>query len=124
MNPVNSTISTVSALSDLGGNSWVITVIVFLGIIFTIFFVSKNFRQFIYGAFITIILYGIYSLSRWIGVSTSNQNFEPIKWAGYIAGFILLSILVGKIFDKTGLADKFENSIDPPIVEDKNKEIK
>jgi hypothetical protein len=83
-----------------GGGGWFITFVVFVLVIVTIFLLSKNFRQFICGAVVTGLLFGVYSFSRWVGKSAEVGDFNPLKWVGIVGGFIVVSIIVGRLLDK------------------------
>jgi len=93
-------------------NSWLITIIVFFAVLFTIFFLSKNFRRFLYGAVVTGFLLIVYHFSRWIGLSTVRGDIGPVKWTGYVIGFILVSILLGKFVQKTKFVKNLEKKLE------------
>jgi len=90
---------------------WLITLGIFVLTLVIIFLLSKNFRQFIYGAIISTILLLNYKLSRWIGVSTVENNFAPLKWTGYITGFIVVSIIIGRLVQKLGFIKNLERTL-------------
>ena len=112
LNATSSAMSGVS-LGSLADNSWLITLGVFAGILFLIFILSKNFRQFIYGAVVSGFLIIVYKVSRWIGVATSiEHNYSPIKIFLAIGVFIILSIVIGKILAKLPYIKKIEKEWD------------
>jgi hypothetical protein len=90
---------------------WIITIAIFFSVFLIIFFLSKNIRQFIYGAVVSIVLILVYKFSRWVGTSTVKNNFKPIKWFGYISGFIILSIIIGNFLLKIDWIKKFEKKL-------------
>jgi hypothetical protein len=89
-------------------SSWLITVMVFIVVLLVIFILSKNFRRFLYGAVITGFLLADYHFSRWIGSSALKGDVEPLKWVGYVIGFILISVIIGKFVQKTKFIRKIE----------------
>jgi hypothetical protein len=104
--------ATTSALSSMGGGfSWVLTILIFLGILLTLLLFSKNIRQFFYGAIVSGSLTGIYFLSHWIGFSATKNNLNPLKWAVYIMGFIVVSIFVGKLLQKLKFIKNLEKQL-------------
>jgi hypothetical protein len=102
-------LDTVASVSPIAG--WMITFGIFIGVLVTIFLLSKNFRQFMYGAFISTVVLINFKFSRWVGKSAFESNFEPLKWVGYIAGFIILSIGLGHIFLRTKWGKNLEKKI-------------
>lgn len=110
---VNATVNAVESMGDFAGYSGVATGVVFIAIIIMIFILSKNIRQFFLGAVVTGITFGIYKLSRWMGVSAAvEHNYKPITWFGYIVGFIVVSIIVGRILQKMSFMKKLEEILD------------
>ena len=109
MNNVTSATSTMASIGPIGG--WIITAGIFIAVLVIIFLLSKNFRQFIYGGVISGILLINFKLSRYVGKSTTENNFEPIKWVGYIVGFILLAISLGHLFLKTKWGKNLEKKL-------------
>jgi len=107
--PINATGTTISALSST--SSWWITFAVFIGMLLTIFLFSKNIRQFFYGAIVTGGLFGIYKFSRWIGVSTVENNINPLKWTCYIVGFIAISIIIGRLLQRLKFVKNLEKKL-------------
>lgn len=75
---------------------WMVTIIVFIGIIMVLILLFKNLRHFIFGAVVTAGLLITYWISRGIGVEAEAKNYEPFKWCCYIIGFIIISIVLGK----------------------------
>ena len=71
----------------------------------------KNFRRTAYGSVISGFLLVVYKISRWIGISTQEQNYVPMRWFVYIVGFIVLSWIIGTILDKTKIIDKIEGKL-------------
>jgi len=107
---VNATTSAYGAIGTQGFG-WGITLFVFLAVIGTIFLLSKNFRQFVYGAVVSLFLLINYKLSRWIGVEAGSSNFAPLKWTIYIIGFVVVSIVIGKFVQKLKFIKKLESGI-------------
>jgi hypothetical protein len=107
--------NSVTALSSVGTIppylGWVVTAGIFVAVFVTIFLLSKNVRQFIYGSIISTILILNYNYSRFVGTNFSEGNFEPIKWAGYVIGFIVLSIILGRIVQRFKFVKNFENKM-------------
>lgn len=103
---LNSTVNGLNQVGDASG--WLITVLVFLLVVVTIYLLSKNFRQFIHGAIVAGSLFAVYSFSRWIGKSYGAGNYEPLIWTGKVIGFILVSIGIGKMIDKLNLFKLFQ----------------
>lgn len=99
----------LTAFMNYSSAGWVITMIVFLSIIILLYIIFRNIRRTIYGSVISCVLLIIYKISRWIGISTQEKNYIPIRWFGYIAGFILLSFVIGYILDKLNVLKRFEN---------------
>lgn len=89
---------------------WLVTVTVFITVFIMIFLLSRNVRQFIYGAVVSTVLIIVYKIARWIGVSTSSGNTIPITWFAYIVGFIFMSIIVGRILLKVKWIQKLDKS--------------
>ena len=115
MTELNSTINAVGTMGigNIVGWGWTITIIVFVVTIGMLYIFSKNFRQFLYGSIFTAGGLLIYSFSRWIGKSTAiEHNYIPIKWFGYIIGFIIISIIIGKIIQKLPFIKKFEKDLE------------
>ncbi len=115
---VNQTISynaSADALSDIASISGIgitITAVVFILTLLLLFLFIKNFRRFLIGAGINGVLFGTFLFSRYIGKSTASGNIAPIKWFGYVGGFIILSIIVGIIISKTKIGKKIDKFID------------
>jgi len=92
---------------------WVVTALIFATILFLICLLSQNFRQFIYGSIFIVLSFVIYKVSRAIGVSTAiDKDYVPIKWFGYVAGFIIISIFIGWILKKFGFVKDIEDKFD------------
>jgi len=87
---ISNATSAMSLFISYSAIGWLVTLAIFLGIVFALFIVFKNFKRICYGAVITGILIIIY-ISRWIGISTQERNYVPLQWFGYILGFIILS---------------------------------
>jgi hypothetical protein len=97
---LNATSSSFNVIASINPSllGWMITIAVFIGILATVYLISRNFRQMVLGGIITGVLYCLYKLSRWIGVSASAENnYIPLSTAGWILGFIVVSIIVGRI---------------------------
>lgn len=109
MNATTSALNSIGTVSSQTG--WGVTVSIFLVIFTTIFWLSKNFRQFIYGAVISGILLINYKFSRWVGVSTVENNFKPLESTLFVIGFILSSIIIGKVLLKLKSFKKLEKKI-------------
>jgi hypothetical protein len=88
-----------------------ITVIVFITIFVMIFLLSKNIRKAIYGGIITSILYGVYKVSRYIGISAEQGNTLPLLTFSKICGFLLVSIIIGHFIIKLPIIKKLEHKI-------------
>jgi len=116
---------TMDLSSMFGGTEtfgWVTSIGVFIAIILTVFLLSKNFRSFILGSSVTVILIVTYWISRWIGKATAiDRDYVPIKWLGYIIGFIVLSILIGKVLSETKYVKEFETWMSSLLIEEKPK---
>lgn len=108
----NATSASLSAdiisASNLG---WVVTIGIFLGTFVTIFLLSRNVRQFIYGSIISVILIINYKFSRYVGVSTSAGNFGPVKMTLYVFVFIIVSIIIGRLLLKLKFVQDLEKKI-------------
>lgn len=112
----------LNGFMDGAATSWALTIIIFVAILLALFIVSRNIRRFIVGAIITGILYGIYKLSRWISVSTTiENNYEPIKWFGYIVIFIIVAVIYGKIFSYTKWGKALDKDLDLGLDMDKEE---
>lgn len=109
MNATTNGLSTMASVTPTFG--WLITLAIFLGVLGVIFLLSKNFRQFIYGAVISGILLINFKFSRWIGVSAVESNFEPLKWTSYIIGFIVGSIIIGRLIQRFKFVKKLEKEL-------------
>lgn len=112
MNTTTDSLSAVASVSPAFG--WLITLAIFLGVLGVIFLLSKNFRRFIYGAVVSGILLINFKFSRWIGVSAVESNFEPLKWTGYIIGFIVGSIIIGRLLQKLKFVRNLEKKLTCP----------
>jgi hypothetical protein len=104
--------SVVYAQSGLASmNSWTIPVVIFIAIPLVLFFLSKNFRAFIYGAIVCGLLGANYAFSRYVGNSAQEGNYSPLK---YVIGgivFIVISIGIGYLMRKTKVIKKLEKEI-------------
>jgi len=107
---VSSGLAMTASISS-GAMGWLLTVGIFIAVLVTLFILSKNFRHFLYGTVVTTICYVNYTLSRWIGVETTQTNYGPIKVLGYIVGFILVSIGAGKILMKFKFMKKIDDNL-------------
>ena len=114
---VTTALSSMNTIPEMG---WMITTVIFFASLLTIFLLSKNFRQFIYGAFVSGILLLNYKLSRWIGVSTMENNLNPLKWFGFIFGFVIVSIILGRLLQKTKFVKNLEKEFEEANNETKN----
>lgn len=108
MEVYNATSSMLAEVPTTSG--WLVTTIVFIAILLTVFFLSKNFRQFCYGAVVTTILSLVGLLSRYIGKATGTHDYVPITWFCYIIGFIGLSIVIGTLLQHTKFIKEFEGN--------------
>lgn len=109
---INTTTDSLSTMASVTpALSWLITLFIFLGALGLIFLLSKNFRQFIYGAVVSGILLINFKFSRWIGISAVESNFEPLKWTCYIVGFIVGSIIIGRLIQKFNFVKKLEKEL-------------
>lgn len=90
----------LNSLGNSSGFGWLTTAAIFGVVLLTLFILSKNFRQFICGSVVTGVLLINFKFSRWVGVSTIEDNFRPIKWTAYVIGFVMLSIIIGRILAK------------------------
>ena len=109
---MNATTNNLNAMASVSpAFSWLITLGIFVLTLGIIFLLSKNFRQFIYGAIISTVLLLNYKFSRWIGVSTIKNNFAPLKWTGYITSFIIVSIIIGRLVQKLGFVKNLEKTL-------------
>ena len=109
----NSTVSGMDILASVSpGMGWLIAVLVFFGILFTIFMLSRNFRAFLYGAVTTGVLGGIGFFSRYVGKSAEEGNSVPWQWTAGVIGFILVSIVVGRLVRLLPFMKSFEKSME------------
>jgi len=108
---MNATAYTLESLSGTPALGWLITIMIFFSILGVIFILSKNFRQFIYGAIFNGILFIIYKFSRWVGVSSVENNFDPLKWTIYIIIFIIGSIIVGRFIQRLKFVKDLEKEM-------------
>ena len=107
---VNETVSGLQNMSaSFSGLGWFITILIFISIILILFLLSKNIRRFFIGAVTTLIFFGVYKLSRYIGFSASEGNTKPFIIFGYVVGFIVVSIIVGLIVSHLKIFKKIEN---------------
>lgn len=90
---------------------WLITIVIFFITIGIIFLLSKNIRQFFYGSIVTTFLLINYKFSRWVGVSTMNNDYTTLKWTCYVIGFIIVSIILGRLAQKLPFIKKLEEKI-------------
>ena len=98
----------INNLQTASSFTWPITIIIFLATLAIIFLLSKNIRQFFYGAIISGVFILNYKFSRWIGTSAGNNNYNPLKWFCYIVLFIIISIVVGRLSQKLKFVKKIE----------------
>ena len=113
MTQIQNTTMALSELPNATSLGWIITIVIFAAILLTLFLLSKNLRRFFYGAVVTVILFIVYKISRWIGVATAIENdYDPIRWFGYIVGFIIISIIIGWFLQKTKLIKKIEENFE------------
>lgn len=108
---INNTIDGINLITTSSGKGLLISIISFSIIVLTIFFVSKNFRRFIYGALITVVLTVIIFISRYIGEEANIGNSKPFNYLSFIMIFILVSICIGWILQKKGYIEKMEKFI-------------
>ena len=111
MSQITNVTSSMSATIPVAGIGGIVTIITFVAIIATLVLLSKNIRQFFYGAVVTTVLGIIYWVSRSIGVSTAEANYTPLKWAIGIISFIVASIGLGKVLDMLKFEERIEKSI-------------
>lgn len=104
---------TTSAMASIPaeGMGWLVTVIVFVVIVGTLFLLSKNFRRFLYGAVVSVAGLLIYWLSRMIGISAGEHDYVPLSVFGFIVGFIVVSIGLGYFLQKTKWVQKLEKDM-------------
>jgi len=91
---------------------WIVGIAVFIGIILMAFLLSKNFRKFIYGIPVTLGLLITYWISKSLGVSASEGNFNSFKWFCYIVVFIIISIITGYFLGKTKKVKQWEKEFE------------
>ena len=110
---MNATVDGVSALATVSpiGIFWLVFIIAFVGITFTLFVLYKNFRRCLYGLSVMIPLSIIGWISKGTGKSASTGNFIPMIVIGGIIVTIVISILIGMLIEKTRWAKKIEKSI-------------
>jgi len=111
MSTMNATTNLNMMASVAPSFGWLITLIIFLSVLGVVFLLSKNFRQFLYGAVVSGILLLNFKFSRWIGVSAVENNFEPLKWVGYTIGFIVSSIIVGRLIQRLKFVKRWEKEL-------------
>ena len=112
---MNNTMNVTMGLSGMASYSsigWIVGIAVFLGIILLTFLLSKNFRKFIYGIPVTLGLLITYWISKSIGTSASEGNFESFKWFCYIVVFIIISIITGYFLGKTKKVKQWEKEFE------------
>jgi hypothetical protein len=108
----------ITSFSGGAGLTWILAIVIFAGTILTVFFVSKNFRKFIYGGITTGILIGVGFFSKAVANETVlEHNYNPIKWVVGIILFVGVSILVGFIVQKTSAVKKFEDSFKEDVTD-------
>lgn len=115
---INHSVSALSNITGIGSVSLIIGGIVFVVILVTLFLLFRNVVRFIFGAVITGVLFGVYRLSAYIGVSADKGNFVPVTWFIYVVSFILGAIIIGYVLDKLGILDKIINLLDEKIVDE------
>jgi hypothetical protein len=94
---------------------WLITLAVFLSIFLVSFLLWKNFRRAIVGGSISGVMYVVYSISRGIGESVEKGNYESIIIFSWIVGFVLFSILIGKLSERVKLFNEIINENDKHV---------
>ena len=112
METLNMTTSAINSLGDWSSMGWMITIIVFLCSVIFLFLIFRNFRRVCYGSGVSGASLILYKFSRWIGVSTEEGNYTPLTWLGYIFGFIVVSIIIGKFIEKFKFIKKIEKSFE------------
>ena len=109
----NITGSAISGLSSVTpGVGLVITIAVFVSVIIVLFLLSKNVRQFMYGAVVSGFLIMNYMFSRQIGQSAVDGNMKPLKWVSCIIGFIIGSIIIGRLIQRLKFVKRWEKEIE------------
>lgn len=109
---MNATINGLNTMANVAPIlGWSITLAMFFGVLGVIFLLSKNIRQFIYGSVVSGVLLINFKFSRWIGVSAAESNFEPLKWVSYIIGFIVCSIIIGRLLQKLKVVRNLEKKL-------------
>jgi len=113
VNALNSTTSAIGSIDliNTASFSWILTFIIFVSIVIFLFFVNIYFRRFIIGLTITLLLLIIGFISRFIGVSTSTGDFEPLKWFVYIILFFIISTILGYFITKNKKLNKIVNKL-------------
>ena len=107
---VNATFdNAISAGSSAGV---LLTLGLMVGIILTGFILFRFFRKFLRGSIVLSVLVGVYKLADWISDRALVDNdFNPLKWAGKVAGFIVLSVIAGWLIGKNKKVQKWESEI-------------
>ena len=101
--------SGVSGIGSLQSSGWVLTFIIGITILITLSFLSKNFRRFLYGLPLVGGLLIVYSISKSIGFSSAEGDFGSLKVLLWIIGGIFLSVITGKLSEKTSYYKKLES---------------
>lgn len=115
-NEINATVAGLEGLSQMSSfTGWFVTGAVFVGIIGLLFLLSKNIRQFFYGAIVSVVILINYWISRGIGVSASQGDYSSLKTACWVVGFVVVSIIIGRILQMT----KFVKNLEEKLTEEK-----
>jgi len=101
----------LNAISMTPAFGWAITTAIFIGILGIIYILSKNFRQFLYGAVISTILLINYNISRFVGVTATEGDWIPLKTIGKVIAFIVVSVVIGKWIQKFNWVKKLEEKV-------------
>ena len=100
-----------SASAGISNIGWLITAGVFIATFVILFLIIRNFRRAIYGSVVNAFLVGGYKISRFIGLSAEQGDFEPLKFFGWVAGWVIFAIIFGYIVEWLGWTKKFEDKI-------------
>lgn len=100
---INATYSSTNAIGMIEpvAFGWIVTIIVFVLIIATLFLVSRNIRATFYGAIVTGALGGIFKLSRMTGKMAEAGNTGVFKGILGVVAFLFVSYFIGKFIMQT-----------------------
>lgn len=87
---------------------WIIAGAIFIIIVLSLFFLSKNFKRFIYGLPVMMVGYVIGWHSYKTGMSAAQGNTGLLKWTVISIIVVAVSILAGTLIERTAFVKSWE----------------